>query len=94
MGLDDVVTVVPWTLTASDGARTFTYGSRLALPDPDPQAFIPFAKLTEDVVCKWVEESPSLDMDYIKASLAAEFARKTAPPPVSTAYKKLPFLGE
>lgn len=90
LGLIDVITIVPWTLTASDGERTFNRSSRIALPDPDPQAFVPLKDVTEEMVTQWVEGAPAVELPYIRALLAAEFLRPASTPAITTK-KDFPF---
>jgi hypothetical protein len=91
LGLVDVITIIPWILSATDGVRTVSRDSRIALPDPDPAKFVALKDVTEPLVTKWVEEAPAVELAYIKALLAAEFLRAAPAAPVATAVKPLPF---
>jgi hypothetical protein len=50
---DGAVTTIHWTISAHDG--TYTHGS-IGLPEPDPEAMIPFADLTHDTCVQWVKD--------------------------------------
>jgi len=63
-GLDLIVGVIHYRRTGTDDSGNFvdeTYGA-IALPDPDPNNFIPFSAVTREIVIEWVEtllnESP------------------------------------
>jgi hypothetical protein len=90
-GLEDVIKVVAWTLTASDGVREVETSSRLGFPDPDPKNFVPFEALTQETLVQWVETNPAIDLPKLKEDLAAELAKDPAPAPVVLSPKTLPF---
>jgi hypothetical protein len=53
---DGAVTTVHWTIQAHDGTYSAgAYGS-IGLPEPDPEAMIPFADLQPDDVIGWVKD--------------------------------------
>jgi hypothetical protein len=52
---DGAVTTLHWTLQAHDGTYSSgAYGS-IGLPEPDPDAMIPFADLSEETCVSWVK---------------------------------------
>jgi hypothetical protein len=52
---DGAVTTIHWTLSAHDGTYSAgAYGS-IGLPEPDPDAMIPFADLSEETCVAWVK---------------------------------------
>lgn len=56
--LEDVVYIVDWTCTASngEGVSLQSYGQAM-VPAPNPETFIPFSDLTKEQVQSWVETS-------------------------------------
>jgi hypothetical protein len=57
-GTDFVVGVVHYRRTGTDDTGNFvddTYGV-IALPDPDPNNYIPFSEVTREIVIQWVED--------------------------------------
>lgn len=81
-GLTDVVSTVHWrrdaTLVVDD--KTYTgdiYGAMGCTP-PDPMAFTPYADLTFDQVCSWLEAN--LDTAALDASLDAQIENQINPP--------------
>jgi hypothetical protein len=54
---DGAVTTVHYTVSAHDGTYSAgAYGS-IGLPEPDPDAMIPFADLTPETCVQWVKAS-------------------------------------
>lgn len=84
-GLEKVVSVVHWRLTAKDGDYlTDIYGS-VSLDPPQAMSFIAFDNLTEQDITSWVEAK--LDVEQLKSSLETQINTMkhpttiTVPPP-------------
>jgi hypothetical protein len=69
---ENVVKVVPWTLTATDGERSEAMSGNCELPPPDASDFTPFEKLTEAEVVEWIEGCA--DIERFKVALAESLA--------------------
>ena len=80
-GLSDVVKIVHWRLTASDGVNSVDAYSTVSLDAPDPEHYTTFADLTEAQVISWVESK--LDVDGIKSNLESQLQRLANPPIVT-----------
>lgn len=93
-GLEKVIKVLSWVLVATDGEREFAKSGRLALPEPDAKTFVPYEKLTQDVLVDWVENNPDVDPDYEKALLVAEFIKRVPAAPAPRYSEPLPFAAE
>jgi hypothetical protein len=53
---DGAVTTIHWTISAHDGTYSAgAYGS-IGLPEPDPEAMIPFADLTPETCVQWAKD--------------------------------------
>jgi len=79
-GLSQVVKTIHWRLDAIDaGITAGAYGS-VALGQPDPAHFIPYADITE----QWAIDQTSalIDLPAVQAALAGEIAKKKNPPVV------------
>jgi len=77
-GLTDVVKVIHWRLTATDGTNTADVFSTLPLDTPDAENFTAFSELTEAQVISWVESK--LNLESIKTSLDERLERIANPP--------------
>jgi hypothetical protein len=82
-GQEKVVTLIPWTLTATDGGFSAAYAGATSIAyDGDPASFVPYADLTKDLVASWVEAallaSGDATVETILAQLDDEVARKKA----------------
>jgi len=77
-GLSDVVKVIHWRLTASDGVNSVDTYSTVSLDAPDASNFTAFDTLTEAQVISWVESK--LDVESLKASLDSQLAALANPP--------------
>ena len=83
--LQDVVFNVHWRRNATEtvGDKTYfadVYGS-LAVPAPSAEDFTPYADLTFEQVCGWLEEG--LDVEATDMSLATQIENLINPPVVS-----------
>jgi hypothetical protein len=79
-GLSEVVKVIHWRMDAIDGGvAAGAYGS-VALGEPSPDNFVPYADITE----QWAIDQTSalIDLPQLQASLAGEIAKKKSPPVV------------
>lgn len=83
-GFNDVVFVVFWRVTASDGKHNATVaGSQMIELDPDGE-FTPYDKLTKDQVLSWVKSSMGQGkIVEIESYLDKQIANQIIPP-VST----------
>lgn len=77
-GLSDVVKVIHWRLSATDGTHIAESYSTVSLDAPDAGSFTAFASLTEAQVIAWVESK--LDVVKIKEGLDAQLAALANPP--------------
>lgn len=80
-GLTDVVKVVHWRLTASDGVHSVDAYSTVSLDSPDPEHYTAFADLTQEQVISWVESR--LDVDSLKSNLETQLQNLANPPIVT-----------
>lgn len=71
----DIVNVIHWTATKTDGDFVASVYSSQAVEVGD--TVIPFAELTEDVVIDWVKDK--LDLVSLEANLDAQIAEQKAP---------------
>lgn len=76
-GLINVVKVVHWRLSATDGAYHAETYSTVSLDSPDPSNFKPFNELTEAEVISWLESK--LDVEQLKTSLVENIESQKAP---------------
>lgn len=75
---DGTVVTAHWTATQVDGEYSaYTYGSVGLTRDESSADFIPFEKLTEQVVLGWVKAQ--LDTKAIEENLANQIAEQKAP---------------
>lgn len=75
---DNGVVVAHWLVAAVDGEFTASaYGTVSFSPDPNAPTFIPYEKLTQDEVLKWVWGS--VDKDATEASLAVQIDEEKNP---------------
>lgn len=79
-GLSQVVKVIHWRLDAIDGGVTAGAYGTVALGEPDPDNFVPYADITE----QWAIDQTSalIDLPQVQAALAGEIAKKKNPPTV------------
>jgi hypothetical protein len=83
--LTDVVFNVHWRRNATetvDDKQYYAdiYGS-LSVPAPSPEDFTPYADLTFEQVCGWLEAG--MDVEALNTNLAAQIERQINPPVVS-----------
>lgn len=80
-GLTNVVSVIHWRLTLTDGLRTAEVYGSTDLGDADPQSFTPFGEITKAWSIEAVRES--IGIEEIVASLSSnnDAQKKTTPPP-------------
>jgi hypothetical protein len=85
-GHTDVVFTVHWTLTGTDGEHTAgVYGTVGLTLDPEAK-YIPYAKLTEDMVMGWVHEALGKEqVASYEENVANQIAALVKPPVVSPA---------
>jgi len=81
-GLIDVVKTVHWRRDAKeiDGDKTYygdVYGA-MGCSAPDPMAYTPYADLTFDQVCTWLEAN--LDTAALDMALDSQIANQKNPP--------------
>lgn len=81
--LTDIVIMIDWRRTATDGTYAASCYGQIALRPADPSTFTPFADLTKVQVQGWVEAAltPAAVAQY-DASLAADIDRQQNPPVV------------
>ena len=84
--LTDVVKIVHWRYTASDGTNsTDAYGS-ISLETPDANTFISYSSITQDQVISWitltdpnVTDSNKLDVKTLQDNLTAKLVEISNP---------------
>lgn len=79
-GLNDVVKVIHWRLSATDGQYNADSYSTVSLETPDSENFTAFDALTEEQVIAWVESK--VDVESIKAGLQNQLEALANPPVV------------
>jgi hypothetical protein len=82
----DVVFVVHWRLTGTDGNHTGTVYSTASVPAPT-DSFTEFADLTQEQVLGWIWSS-GVDKDSAEAAVQTQIDNQANPPVVSP---KLPW---
>lgn len=84
--LTDVVVLVDWRRTATDGTYHAQCYGQVSLGPPNPAAYTPFADLTEAQVTQWVEETIGPDqMAQFDQSLTGDIERQQNPPVIPMA---------
>lgn len=80
-GLSEVVKTIHWRLDAIDGGFSAGGYGTVALGEPDPDNFTPYADITE----QWAIDRTSalIDLPAVQAALAGEIAKKKNPPVIS-----------
>ncbi len=82
--LTDVVVLVDWRRTASDGTYYAQCYGQVSLGPPNPAAYTPFADLTKAEVTQWVEATIGPEqMAQFDQSLAGDIERQRNPPVVA-----------
>ena len=76
--LNNVVKVIHWRLTATDGTHIADSFSTLSLETPDSENFVEFDDLTEQEVIQWVESK--VNVDNLKQGLQDRLAALANPP--------------
>jgi len=79
-GLSQVVKTIHWRFDAIESGITAGAYGTVALGQPDPAHFTPYADITE----QWAIEQTSalIDLPAVEAALAGEIAKKKNPPVV------------
>lgn len=81
-GLTDVVKTVHWRRQAESVVADKTYIAEvygaMGCTAPDPMAFTPYADLTFDEVCSWLEAN--MDVTALDASLDGQIENQINPP--------------
>lgn len=77
---DGIVFTVHYTVDAEDGTyRAGAYGS-IGLEQPDPEALIPYADLTPEVVVQWTKDKLGEEaVANVEAALQAQIDEQHAP---------------
>lgn len=83
--LNDVVFCVHWRRTATETVDGKTYYAdvygTMSCSAPDPMAFTPYADLTFDQVCGWLDGS--LDVELLDENLDNQIANQINPPVIT-----------
>jgi hypothetical protein len=98
--LQNVVTVVHWILTATDGQYSDRLYGSAAVGTPTPEAFVSYEDLTEEEVISWVttalggEESVQAMKDGLAAQIETQKAPQTGTmtPPWTPVYVQPPVV--
>ena len=84
--LTDVVVLVDWRRTATDGEYNASCYGQVNLGPPDPSAYTPFTDLTKDEVTEWVQVTIGPEqMAQFDEALAGDIGRQRNPPVVAMA---------
>lgn len=82
--LADVVVLVDWRRTATDGTFVAQCSGQVNLGPPDPSAYTPFADLTQAQVTQWVQVTIGPEqMSQFDEALAGDIGRQRNPPVVA-----------
>ena len=82
-GFTDVVYIVNWLCTATDGTNEARRGGKTEVPTPAGGTFTPFDQLTEAEVVGWVQaQLGPEEVAKIEADLVAQLAYMANPPVV------------
>ena len=78
-GLQDVVYTIHWVLTAENenGTTASAIGTK-TISDPNPENFIPYNELTEEIVVGWLT-SEEVDSPILKENLDKQIYEKENP---------------
>lgn len=83
-GFTNVVYIVNWLVTDTDGVNEVRKGGKTEVPLPAGDTFIPYDQLTENQVINWVKNVlGSEEVSSIEADLQAQLAYIANPPIVS-----------
>ena len=77
-GLTDVVKTVHWRRQEQDGEYFADVYGTMSCSAPDPMAYTPYADLTFDQVCSWLEDN--LDVAQLDAALEQQIENQKNPP--------------
>lgn len=81
--LTDIVIMIDWRRTATDGTYAASCYGQVSIGPADPGSFTPFADLTKAQVQGWVVASLTQPVvDQYDASLAADIERQKNPPTI------------
>ena len=80
--LSNVVVTVNWNYTLNDGANVETINQTMELSDPDPNSFILYDQLNQDIVKGWITANVDLSLleQTLQSNLAARLAEPTQKP--------------
>ena len=78
---DGAVFTVHYTVAASDGTYSSSAYGSIGLEQPDPEAMVPYAELTPELVIGWVQEKlgGSDKVAEIEAALQAQLDEQRQP---------------
>ena len=85
-GLTDVVSVIHWKLTATDGVHTAANYGTVRLADPTAATFVPYASITKTLAIQWV--TGLIDLAATQADLSRQLNNMASP---AVAAKTPPF---
>jgi len=77
-GLTDVVKMIHWTYAATDGEYSASCYGSLGVGAPEPEAFTPYADLTQEQVTEWLESG--LNGEQLRAGMDRQIADLKNPP--------------
>jgi hypothetical protein len=72
-GKTNVVHRANWTLSATDGVKTFTYPGKTSIPYNPNGEWLEYGSLDEDVVLGWISRLSAGEILAVRASLALNF---------------------
>lgn len=90
-GLTDVVYIVNWLATDTDGVNEVRRGGKTEVPLPAGGTFVPYDQLTEAQVIDWIKtQLGTEEVSRIETDLNSQLAYAANPPVVSM---PLPWAG-
>lgn len=85
-GMKDIVTAMDYRFSATDGHKTEAITGTVTLGTPDPDHYVAFADITEEIAIGWA--NAALDVEGYKAALEQ---RLTPTPPAPIDKRDPPF---
>jgi hypothetical protein len=76
-GLTDVVAVIHWKLTATDGVHSASNYGSVRLADPTSSTFVPYASITKALATQWV--TGLIDLAATQADLTRQLNSMSTP---------------
>jgi hypothetical protein len=75
--LKNVVVVINWICTGTDGTNTSSASGSVKLGEPNPAEFIPYQDITQEMAASWV--ASLISVPGVEAQIAAQIAALSIP---------------